>query len=147
MSSSYLSSIAKQILSRALFFGSVRAQKGQGAMRAAEGIFRTVNKPFGQVDARPSKSYRISWNGVCPLVRSQNDNSTRGLPIAANFRAQTSELDVKTGKRFHCMPASFALLKHSQDGAHEGRSRGSYVKRVLKKLHELMKGVNASKRR
>ena len=59
-------------------------------MRAAEGIFRTVSKPFGQVDARPSKSYRISWNGVCPLVRSQNDNSTRGLPIAANFRAETS---------------------------------------------------------
>jgi hypothetical protein len=47
MSSSYLSSIAKQILSRALFFGSVRAQKGQGAMRAAKGIFLTVNKPFG----------------------------------------------------------------------------------------------------
>jgi len=46
-------------------------------MRAAEGIFRTVNKPFGQVDARPSKSYRISWNGVCPLGRSQNDNSSR----------------------------------------------------------------------
>src|SRR5277367_2860970 len=68
MSSSYLSSIAKQILSRALFFGSVRAQKGQGAMRAAKGIFRTVDEPFGQVDARPSKSYRISWIGVCSLV-------------------------------------------------------------------------------
>src|SRR6202789_2833931 len=68
MSSSYLSSIAKQILSRALFFGSVRAKKGQGAMRAAKGIFRTVDEPFGQVDARPSKSYRISWNGVCSLM-------------------------------------------------------------------------------
>src|ERR1700677_3582972 len=48
-----------------VFFGSVRAQKGQGAMRAAKGIFRTVDEPFGQVDARPSKSYRISWIGVC----------------------------------------------------------------------------------
>src|ERR1700733_2580911 len=48
-----------------IFFGSVRAQKGQGAMRAAKGIFRTVDEPFGQVDARPSKSYRISWIGVC----------------------------------------------------------------------------------
>ena len=34
-------------------------------MRAAKGIFRTVDEPFGQVDARPSKSYRISWIGVC----------------------------------------------------------------------------------
>src|SRR5580658_5453875 len=51
-----------------IFFGSVRAQKGQGAMRAAKGIFRTVDEPFGQVDARPSKSYRISWNGVCSSV-------------------------------------------------------------------------------
>src|ERR1700761_944126 len=37
-----------------------------GAMRATEGIFRTVHRPFGQLGARPSKSYRISWFGVCP---------------------------------------------------------------------------------
>ena len=42
-------------------------------MRAAKGIFRTVDEPLGQVDARPSKSYRISWIGVCSLARSQND--------------------------------------------------------------------------
>src|ERR1700685_4645103 len=48
-----------------IFFGSVRPQKGQGRRRAAKGIFRTVDEPFGQVDARPSKSYRISWIGVC----------------------------------------------------------------------------------
>src|SRR5271156_2291794 len=82
MSSSYLSSIAKQILSRALFFGSVRAQKGQGAMRAAKGIFRTVDEPWGQLDARPSKNYRISWFGVCPLPNQyQNDTPIRAYTI------------------------------------------------------------------
>src|SRR6202046_2303248 len=96
MSSSYLSSIAKQILSRALFFGSVRAQKGQGAMRAAKGIFRTVNKPFGQVDARPSKSYRISWNEVCSRAAPR---TTPRLPSHLLFSKPTL-LDVKTFIRF-----------------------------------------------
>jgi hypothetical protein len=41
-------------------------------MRAAKGIFRTVDEPLGQLDARPSKIYRISWFGVCDLARSQN---------------------------------------------------------------------------
>src|ERR1700761_6810503 len=56
-----------------LIFRTVRAQKGQGAMQATMGIFRTVDKPWGQVDARPSKSYRISWNEVC----------ARGAPSSA----------------------------------------------------------------
>ena len=50
-------------------------------MRAAKGIFRTVDKPFGQVDARPSKSYRISWIGVCPFGRSQNDTPRNPDPL------------------------------------------------------------------
>src|ERR1700722_4101387 len=37
-----------------------------GAMRATEGIFRQVRRPFGQLSARRSQSYRISWFGVCP---------------------------------------------------------------------------------
>jgi hypothetical protein len=50
-------------------------------MRAAKGIFRTVDKPFGQVDARPSKSYRISWIGVCFFGRSQNDTHLNPDPL------------------------------------------------------------------
>src|ERR1700744_4698447 len=99
MSSSYLSSIAKQILSRALFFGSVRAQKGQGAMRAAKGIFRTVDEPFGQVDARPSKSYRIAWNGVCFRAAPRTTRLIKfGPPLSEPY---PTELDVKRWKLFH----------------------------------------------
>src|SRR6201996_7195936 len=98
MSSSYLSSIAKQILSRALFFGSVRAQKGQGAMRAAKGIFRTVQKPFGQVDARPSKSYRISWIGVCSRAAPRTTPLIFLYPLS---EVDPKQLDVNCWISFH----------------------------------------------
>src|SRR5450755_4712333 len=68
-----------------IFSGSVRAQKGQGAMRAAKGIFRTVDEPFGQVDARPSKGYRISWIGVCFRVAPATTPNPRAFPFPATY--------------------------------------------------------------
>jgi hypothetical protein len=61
-------------------------------MRAAKGIFRTVDKPFGQVDARPSKSYRISWIGV--RSRAAPRTSTPSF-------SEAYCLDVKFTVRFH----------------------------------------------
>src|SRR5580704_15621709 len=75
-----------------LIFGAVRASKGQGAMRAAKGIFRTVDKPFGQVDARPSKSYRISWIGVCSPVAPRTTPLPGSFPLSANLRQQKAYL-------------------------------------------------------
>ncbi len=67
-------------------------------MRAAKGIFRTVDEPFGQVDARPSKSYRISWIGVCSRAAPRTTPLIFLFPLS---ELDPKQLDVKSWISFH----------------------------------------------
>jgi hypothetical protein len=90
-------------------------------MRAAKGIFRTVNKPFGQVDARPSKSYRISWNGVCSRAAPRTTPLLNHSCFRPILSPKPTCLDVKTLIRFQ-LPGQLQPQKIPRKGPRNCRS-------------------------